>query len=114
MRAATLMVAAVLAAAAPALADDDQIMQIRQMFEPAAAETTAGTVVSYLNADDVNHNLVVVAPGGAETDLGIDKPGETTQISFPTAGVYSVVCHIHPRMKMKMTVRAAAPAASAG
>ena len=41
----------------------------------------------------------------AKTDLGISKPGETTTMTFATAGVYLVNCQIHPRMKMKITAK---------
>lgn len=91
--------------AAPALAEDSEVLQIKQAFEPGALEVAAGTTVTFSSADDVNHNLKTVAPDGTTVDRGVEKPGESTQILFATAGVYSVICGIHPRMKMRVTVR---------
>jgi plastocyanin len=107
MRASIAVIVAVLAIAAPALAEDGDILQIKQTFDPAVADVAVGGVLHFVNADDVNHNLVLVAPDGTQTDRGLDKPGETTDFAFPAAGVYSVICHIHPRMKIKVTVHAA-------
>ena len=89
---------------APARADDNQVLQIKQTFDPGAMDIAAGASVTFVNADDVNHNLQSVAPDGAKVDHGVEKPGETTVIAFQTAGVYSIICGIHPRMKMKVTV----------
>jgi plastocyanin len=81
------------------------VTQIKQTFEPGRFETTAGAAVTFVNADDVNHNLQRVAPSGENKDYGVQKPGETTTISFPEAGLYTVMCSIHPRMKMKVLVK---------
>jgi plastocyanin len=89
----------------PAKADDADVLQIKQAFDPGAYETKVGAAVVFLNADDVNHNLQRVAPDGVKTDFGVEKPGESTKIVFESAGVYSIICAIHPRMKMKVTVR---------
>ena len=106
MRLGLGIVALILATAAPALADDDDdILQVKQAFDPAVAEIAAGASMKFTNADDVNHNLVAVAPDGTRVDYGVEKPGDSTLISFPTAGVYSVICRIHPRMKMRVTAK---------
>ena len=84
-------------------AAEDSVLQIKQSFEPGEIEVAAGTTVTFLNGDDVNHNLQTIAPGGGKTDQGLEKPGEKTEITFPTAGVYTVMCGIHPRMHMKVT-----------
>lgn len=105
MRLGFAIIGLILAAAAPAMADNDSdILQIKQAFDPDTAQAAVGAVLNFVNDDDVNHNLVVLAPDGVQTDYGVEKPGDTTKISFRIAGVYSVVCHIHPRMKMKVTV----------
>jgi plastocyanin len=88
---------------APAHAADNDVLQIKQSFEPNTLDVAVGASVNFVNDDDVTHNLQTIAPDGAKTDHGLEKPGETTAISFPTAGVYSVICKIHPRMKMKVT-----------
>jgi plastocyanin len=104
MRLGLALAAAILATAAPALADDNDIMQIRQSFDPSSADIAVGTTLNFVNADDVNHNLILVNPDGSQVDNGLERPGETTAIAFKTVGGYSVICHIHPRMKIKINV----------
>ena len=105
MRLAAVLTAALLVAAAPAMADDEQVLQIKQAFEPAVLTVAAGASVSFVNADDVNHNLQQTGPDGVRKDLGVSKPGETVSMSFAGAGLYLVNCQIHPRMKLKVTVK---------
>jgi plastocyanin len=108
IRRALALSAAVALTAVAAGADTvpaDPVLQIHQEFDPKAISVTAGATVQFSNADDVNHNLQTIAPDGARKDYGVEKPGESTPISFPAAGVYQIVCSIHPRMKMKVTVQ---------
>lgn len=105
MRRAVLLTATLLIAAAPVSADDEQVLQIKQAFEPATLTVASGASVTFVNADDVNHNLQQMAPDGVKTDLGVSKPGENATMKFAVAGVYTVICQIHPRMKMKITAR---------
>ena len=105
MRLTAVLTAALLFLAMPAFADDEQVLQIKQAFEPATLTVAPGASVVFVNADDVNHNLQQTAPDGVKTDLGVSKPGETMTMKFPTAGLYLVNCQIHPRMKMKITAK---------
>ena len=105
MQRTAVLTAALIALAAPVMADDEQVLQIKQAFEPATLTVATGASVVFVNADDVHHNLQQTTPEGAKTDLGISKPGETTTMTFATAGVYLVNCQIHPRMKMKITAK---------
>jgi plastocyanin len=41
---------------------------------------------------------------GNEFNLGSLKPGTATPVTFAEAGEATVICAIHPRMKMKVTV----------
>jgi plastocyanin len=88
-----------------AWADDEQVLQIKQSFEPKVLALSAGAKVTFLNADDVDHNLHLVAPDAPETDYGVQKPGQSRVIAFGGPGQYRVVCSIHPKMKLKVTVR---------
>jgi plastocyanin len=36
--------------------------------------------------------------------MGIQAPGETIDVPFDKAGKFTVRCHIHPAMKMTVTV----------
>ena len=106
MRATSSILFLLVGLAAPALADDgDGVTQIKKSFEPNVAEVAAGTTLDFFNADDVTHSLIRVSPDGTQVDQGLQKPGETERITFPAPGAYSVICHIHPHMKIKVTVR---------
>jgi plastocyanin len=99
------IIALVLALAAPALAaDEPTVFEIKQAFDPVQMQLDAGAQLSFVNADDVNHDMAVIAPGGDVVDHGVMKPGDSVMVPFAVAGVYTVICHVHPRMKMKVTV----------
>ena len=100
-----LLTIAIFVIAAPARADDDQVLQIKQAFEPATLSVAAGAHLNFVNADDVSHNLQQTGPDGAKTDLGVAKPGDTTVMTFAARGLWLINCNIHPRMKMKVTVQ---------
>jgi plastocyanin len=101
-----LFIALILAAAPDnVITEESSVMQIRQSFVPAAISVKAGDVVSFLNADDVNHNLYSITPSGVRVDYGLQKPGEMSKLTFDSAGLYTVMCNIHPKMKMKVTAQ---------
>jgi plastocyanin len=85
--------------------EQDPVLQVKQSFLPDKLEVKAGATVLFKNADDVNHNLQTVSSSGEKQDYGTEKPGESTKISFPTAGAYTVICGIHPKMKLRVTVK---------
>ena len=101
----SLLLAAFSAPDSSEQASEPQVLQIKQTFDPNTIKVAPGAAVEFMNMDDVNHNLKVVAPDGSVTDLGLDKPGETTKIGFPASGSYTVICGIHPRMKMKVAAQ---------
>ncbi len=87
------------------LAEDLEVLQIKQKFEPGQIEVKAGEPVNFVNADDVKHNLRKVNPDGSKIDHGVQKPGETITFSFDTPGANQVVCGIHPKMKLEVMVK---------
>ncbi len=90
---------------AEASSDAPQMLQIKQSFEPMNLTVTASGSLDFVNMDDVNHNIQVIDSKGVRTDLGVEKPGDTTHFSFSGPGAYSIICGIHPRMKAKVTVQ---------
>jgi plastocyanin len=107
VRTAGALLAAALLIGAPALAEDsgEAVTQIKQSFDPGTLAIAAGESVDFINADDVNHSLKLVPPTGDTVDFGVDKPGDTTRIAFAAPGQYTVICAIHPKMKLHVTVR---------
>lgn len=106
MKTAKLCLFALLVVAGPALAAEAPIVQKDQTFSSAAISIHVGDMVKFSNSDTVTHNITI--KGGSDDDaddLGLQKPGQMVTHKFDAKGVYRVVCSIHPRMKMQVTVQ---------
>jgi plastocyanin len=82
------------------------IDQIRQRFSLSKISILSGDVVNYINHDDVQHNIHIIASDGTEVDRGLQNPGQTIVQKFDRIGEFTVRCSIHQKMKMKVEVRA--------
>lgn len=60
-------------------------------------------VLTFMNDDTVAHNILS-ASSGNEFNLGAQHPGLLTDVTFTEAGIVNIVCAIHPRMRMTVTV----------
>ena len=87
----------------PAMATDTSILQKDQAFSQQIITVHVGDLVRWGNADSVNHNITVKGPG-ADVDLGVQKKGDVLSYKFENPGAYSVICKIHPRMRMAVKV----------
>ncbi len=105
VKVARIVLLAALATALPALAADIGVVQKDQTFSKPEMTVAVGDTVLFGNADDVTHNISVKTPEGAEIDKGLQKHGEVIKQTFDSAGVYQIRCKIHPKMKMKITVK---------
>jgi plastocyanin len=85
------------------------------MFMPAEITVTAGDVVTWTNQDEAPHTVTSVT-GPAKFDSGNLNKGQSFALTFATPGSYTYYCSIHPDMKGKVTVNAAAasPPATTG
>jgi plastocyanin len=79
------------------------VHQKGRMFSPDAMSVARGEPVIFLNDDTVPHNIMSTTPDNS-FDLGAQPPGSATPVSFDQAGVVVVICAIHPRMRMIITV----------
>ncbi|MFO7935946.1 MAG: cupredoxin domain-containing protein [Bacteroidales bacterium] len=71
-------------------------------FVPETLTVAAGTTVSWINKDDVLHN--VTAEGfTSSTNLG---EGETYSYTFDQAGTFDYECTLHPGMEGTIVVAA--------
>jgi plastocyanin len=81
------------------------IKQRGRTFEPAAAEIGAGDTIRIVNDDSpLLHHAYLEAPDFS-FDIGEQEAGESSDVVFPVAGVFDVFCGIHPKMKLRVTVR---------
>lgn len=87
-------------------AAEKAIIQAGQAFSETDMAIAAGTHVNFLNQDDVKHNILVQAGDDDDDakDMGIQSPGQSINVPFDKAGKFTVRCHIHPGMKLNVTV----------
>ena len=86
-----------------ALAATQVIHQQGRTFSSESFTVKKGEAVTFLNDDTVPHNIMSTSAGN-EFNLGSQAPGSSTDVSFKEAGDVSVICAIHPRMKMTIKV----------
>jgi plastocyanin len=93
-------------AVGPALAADTMVVQKGLLFSRSEITVGVGDTVRWSNADDATHNIHIKSMDDEyDEDFGLQKPGVTVAHKFDRRGVYRVICSIHPRMKMIVTVR---------
>lgn len=72
-------------------------------YESSVLEVTPGTVVKWTNEDAAPHT----ATANDDTfDTGRLDRGESSDITFETAGTYDYICTYHPYMQGKVVVSA--------
>ena len=58
----------------------------------------------FVNEDSVTHNVYSVTKG-MEFEIRTQQPGQSDTIRFPRDGEAEVLCAIHPKMKLRVTVK---------
>ena len=79
------------------------VTQSGKKFSVKKMTVSVGDVITFVNDDKMVHNIHTLTPG-FEFDLGAQKPGEKSEVSFSQPGKLKVRCAIHPKMKIKVTV----------
>ena len=92
---------------AAAVAATTTIVQAGQTFSEAEVAVKVGDHVKFQNQDDVNHNILVQEGDDDDNarDMGVQPPGDAVDVPFDKAGKFKIRCHIHPSMKMNVTVQ---------
>jgi len=86
-----------------AIAAEKSIGQKGKMFSETEATVKVGESLTFVNDDNIAHNILSTSPGN-EFNLGSQAPGVSTAVAFKTAGDAKVMCAIHPRMQMTVKV----------
>jgi plastocyanin len=86
-----------------AFAAKHSVRQQGRMFSIESISIKRGDTLTFINDDNVPHNIASVTPGN-EFNLGSQRPGVSTDVTFTEAGEVQVICAIHPRMKMTINV----------
>ena len=72
-------------------------------FVPAFVAVPIGGTVTFPNRDDFFHNVFSYSTG-ARFDLGAYPIGESKDVTFDVAGLVSVFCEVHDRMRSAILV----------
>jgi len=102
----SLAIAAITICSGSALADGaNTIVQSGRAFHPGEITIVHGTALDFSNQDEFIHQIYVDVAGFAY-DSEEQEPGAAPMhIIFPTAGTFSVRCHIHPKMLLTVHVK---------
>lgn len=100
---ALIALAVVAGLSSGALAANQVIHQHGRVFSTDSITVKKGEPVTFLNDDTVPHNILSTSKGN-EFNLGSQAPGSSTDVTFKEAGMVQVICAIHPRMKLTVTV----------
>ena len=104
MRPSSLLVLAILGGLSTgALAATEVIHQQGRMFSSESVTVKKGEALTFFNDDTVPHNIMSTSKGN-EFNLGSQAPGSSTDVKFNEVGDVTVICAIHPRMKMMVKV----------
>lgn len=73
-------------------------------FTPAELTVNVGDQVTWVNHDDMPHNVVSTKPDKTLHSKAIDTD-ESFSFTFTSAGTYEYLCSIHPHMKARIIVK---------
>jgi plastocyanin len=86
-----------------AFAATEVVHQQGRLFSIDSVTVKKGEALTFLNDDSVPHNIMSASKGN-EFNLGSQAPGSSIDVTFKEAGDVTVICAIHPRMKMTVKV----------
>ena len=79
----------------------DAVLQ-HYSFIPAAIRIRAGSSVTWLNDDEIDHRVAITT--GQLVESPTLTTGTTFRARFNSPGEYDVTCRIHPTMRARVTV----------
>lgn len=81
------------------------VTQSQRRFQPQQVEIARGGTVRFVNDDgQLPHHVFAVSPSFS-FDSGEQAPGTSVEARFDAAGTFVVMCGIHPKMRLAVTVR---------
>ena len=91
--------------AAAARAEEATVRIDNFTFDPPALKIKAGTVVTWINEDDIPHTVAAAGRSFKSKPLDTD---EKYSFTFTTPGSYEYFCSLHPHMMATTIVEGAA------
>lgn len=87
-----------------AQAETEQVIsQKNRTYAPGAVTLKEGESLKIIN-DDIFLHHAFVKSDDLNFDSGSMEEGETARVTFDKAGQYELLCAIHPKMKLDITV----------
>lgn len=80
------------------------ISQKNRTYAPGSVTIKAGETLKIIN-DDIFLHHAFIDDGGMDFDSGSMEEGESSNVTFKNPGEYQVLCAIHPKMKLNVTVK---------
>jgi plastocyanin len=81
------------------------VSQKGREFRPGDLTIKRGETITIVNDDaDLRHHAYVDSDK-FKFDSGDQEPGSRTDVTFPVAGNFDVLCAIHPKMKLTVHVQ---------
>lgn len=81
------------------------VSQKDRVFQPGTLSIARGDTVRIVNDDgELLHHAYVKTPQFS-FDSGEQEPGSKTDVVFPVTGTFTVLCAIHPKMRLVVTVK---------
>jgi plastocyanin len=81
------------------------VSQKGREFHPDELTLKRGESIEIVNDDgDLRHHAYIKS-NNFNFDSGDQEPGSKTEITFPVAGDFNVLCAIHPKMKLVVHVK---------
>ncbi|HJE25840.1 MAG TPA: hypothetical protein K8W01_19505 [Methylorubrum populi] len=106
--AALLLLSLATSGAALALAGtaaSHRVTQKGRAFAPGAVALRTGEAIEIVNDDgELVHHAYLDSPQFS-FDTGEQGPGSKTVVSFPQPGQFTILCGIHPKMKLLVSVK---------
>lgn len=82
-----------------------QVAQRGRSFAPGELELRRGATVRFVNDDGKLLHHVYSKGDGFQFDIGEQAPGAAVDVRFVVPGTFTVLCGIHPRMRLQVLVR---------
>jgi plastocyanin len=81
------------------------VSQKGREFRPAKLELQRGDTIEIKNDDgDFTHHTYI-SSDAFRFDSGDQAPGRSVEVTFSKPGTFEVLCGIHPKMRLSVTVR---------
>jgi plastocyanin len=103
MRTFTIALVLAFAGGSAIAAAEHSITQKGRVFSESEITLKKGESLVFVNDDNIAHNILSMTPGH-EFNLGSQPPGASVPVAFKDSGELTVICAIHPRMKLTVVV----------